>query len=330
MPAILEKGPAADKYGPLTARAFQRLRTGLFYLSVAVFCAGLPFILSFALGYKFNLHTFKFTKTGIIFIKTQPEGVSIYFNNKLLNDKTPASIQELLPGSYNIRLELKNHYPWRADVEVEEGKVSRVDKVILFPLRPDLQQLNQKKISVFRAYPQQRAIYYLDKDEALVYKSDLNGENFQDIASLPENFPEITGWEVSPDQAKLFLFGAHQIAVAYLDSSDVYAYSDSPIILDYPRRKICKVFWHSDSYHLVVVTNKDIEVIEARPQASGVRLVRLNPGEVSVFYDGSEDMLYFTDPQRDADNLIYNNLYKMEISPNLYNFRADHAGGLNE
>jgi len=178
---------------------FQRIRAVLFYLSILVFFIGLPFILLFALGYKFNPHSLKFTKTGLIFLKTQPEGANIYLNKKLLKEKTPASIQELLPGSYSIRLEMEDYYTWTSPVEVEAGKVSRIDKIILFPLRPEFKQLNQENVSSFRFYAQAGLIYYLDEVELVVYQTDINGNNFQDVAALPENFLNIQDWDVSHD-----------------------------------------------------------------------------------------------------------------------------------
>jgi len=61
----------------------QRIRAILFYLSVVIFLMGLPFILSFALGYNFDRRTFKFTKTGLLVLKTQPSGASVYLDEKL-------------------------------------------------------------------------------------------------------------------------------------------------------------------------------------------------------------------------------------------------------
>jgi len=301
-----------------TDSAFQRVRGLLFYLSLLLFFVGLPFILSFALGYKFNAHTLKFVKTGLIYIKTQPEGANIYLNGKLNPEKSPATIQELLPGIYRITLALAKYYPWRSEVDVEAGKVSRIDKIILFPLRPDLQQLNQGKFSSFRVDIERGAIYYLDQENRIVYKSDLDGSNLDDIASLPEKFDQINGWEVSPDKSKMFIFGPHQISVIFLDSRDDYAYSDSFVFLDYPQEKIIKVFWHSDSYHLIALTNKHVAVIESRPQARAVNLVELNKEAAEAFYDNKHQVLYFSDNQKGSDGNYYNNLYKLELSPELY------------
>jgi len=296
----------------------QKARSFLFYLSLFIFFGGLPFILSFALGYKFNAQTLKFVKTGLIYIKTQPEGARIYLDGKLIPDKSPASIQELLPGVYKITLLLPKYYPWKSEVDVEAGKVSRIDKVILFPLRPDLQQLNQEGFSSFRVDIEKGAICYLDQENKIVYRSNLDGSNFEDIASLPEKFGQINGWDVSADRSKLFVFNAHQISVILLDSRDDYTYSDSFVYLDYPQEKIIKIFWHSDNYHLIVLTNRHVAVVESRPQAKPVNLVELSKEPTEASYDNRRQVLYFSDSQRSPDGFSYNNLYKLELSPEFF------------
>ncbi len=297
--------------------AFQKIRSLLFYLSVFLFFAGLPFILTFALGYKFNTHTLKFVKTGLIFIKTQPAGAKIYLNDKLISEKSPASIQELLPGAYKVSLELAQHYPWKAQVEVEAGKVSRIDKVILFPVRPNLQQLNQEEFSSFRIDIEKKVVYYLDQEKKVLYRSNLEAHNFEDIATLPDKLIQVNGWEVSSDQKKIFIFNPHQISVIFFDTQVDDEYTASTVFLDYPQEKIINVFWHSDSYHLVVLTDKHVQVIESRWGAVPTSLVELNKGGSAAFYDIKEDVLYFSDSQRNPEGNFYNNLYKLELSANL-------------
>jgi len=301
-----------------TDSTFQRMRFFLFSLSLLLFLGGLPFILSFALGYKFNPHSLKFVKTGLIYIKTQPEGANIYLNGKLITEKSPASIQELLPGVYKVTLLLAEYYPWKSEVDVEAGKVSRIDKVILFPLKPDMQQLNDTGFSSFRVDIERGGIYYLDQENKIVYRSELDGGNFEDIASLPDKFGQISGWDVSVDKGKMFIFNPRQISVIFIDNRDDDLYSDSFISLDYPQERIIKVFWHSDSYHLIVLTNKHVAVIESRPQAKPVNLVELNKEATEAFYDNKRQVLYFSDNQKGPDGAFYNNLYKLELSPELY------------
>ena len=295
---------------------FQKIRGILFYLSLSLFFIGLPFILASALGYKFNPHTLKFVKTGLIFIKTQPEGARIYLGDKLITEKTPASLYELVPGIYKIAVELEQHYPWKGEVDVEAGKVCRLDKIILFPLRPNLLQLNQEKFSFFKIDPEKRVIYYLDPDAAVVYRSNLEGASFEDIASLPERFSPVLGWQVAEDKNKLFIFNAHRIAVVYFDRDPDYGPAESTVFLDYPQERISHVFWYADSYHLIVLTNKHIQIIESRQQGEPVNLVDLNNEAGAVFYDHQENTLYFSDGQKDPNRKSSNNLYKINLNSN--------------
>lgn len=288
---------------------FQRIRGVLFYLSVGLFFVGLPFILASSLGYKFNKHTLKFTKTGLIFIKTQPEGAKIYLDGKLIPERSPASLQDLAPGVYKITLELARHYPWKGEVDVEAGKVSRLEKIILFPLQPKLQQLNREKFSSFRIDTEKKIIYYLDQVNKIVYMSDFEASNFEDIASLPQGFIQISGWEVSADKKKLFIFNPHQISVIFFDNQGDYAYPDFPVFWDYAQEKVINVFWHSDNYHLIVLTDKHVQVIEARPQSRPINLVELSRQEAGADYNVKEDALYFSDDQ---------NLYRLELNSNLF------------
>jgi len=297
---------------------FKKIRKLLFYLSVFSFFIGLPFILAFALGYKFNTHTFKFVKTGLIFIKTQPAGAKIYLNDKLIPEKSPASIQELLPGAYKISLELVQHYPWKGQVEVEAGKVSRIDRVILFPIRPNLQQLNQEKFSSFHIDIEKKIIYYLDLEKSLLYQSNLGVNNFEDIASIPDKFTQVNGWGISLDQKKMLIFNYHQISVIFFDTQINDEEVVPTVFLDYLQEKIIDVFWHSDSYHLVVLTDKHVQVIESRSGAVPTNLVELNKTGAVAVYDTKEDALYFSDMQRSPAGSFYNNLYKLELSANLY------------
>jgi len=293
---------------------FRKTRGLLFYLSVFSFFVGLPFILAFALGYKFNSRTLKFVKTGLIFVKTHPPGAKIYLNGELFAEKTPTSMQELIPGTYSVSLELTQHYSWKAQVEVEAGKVSRIDKVILFPERPHLRQLNPEKFSSFRLDPEKKVVYYLDQEKNVLYRSDLDADSFEDIATLPEKFTQINGWDVSLDQKKVFIFNQHQISVISFDTQIDYADTTPAVLLDYAQEKINNVFWHSDSYHLIVLTDKHVQVIESRLGAVPINLVKLNKESAAAFYATKEDALYFSDSQKDLDGSFYKNLYKLEIS----------------
>ena len=287
----------------------QKIRVFLFYLGLSIFLIGLPVILSFALSYKFNPRTLRFAKAGLVALKTQPAGASVYLNGKLLNDKTPTTINELLPGNYSVKLELEKYYPWEEEVNVLPGQVARLDKIIFFPLRPNIQQLNIENVAYFWLEPAENSVYYINKEGNVIYKSALDGDNFKAIASIPMSAASFKKWKISPDKEKLLCFNSRQIAVVYLKEP-----ASRYFILDYAHHRINDIFWHSDSYHLILFTDRDIEVLEADPKTSAVTLATLNKNNMPAFYNERTDTLYFFDSEKAQDGEIYDNVYKLELN----------------
>ncbi|MEI6631686.1 MAG: PEGA domain-containing protein [bacterium] len=236
---------------------------------------GLPPILSSTLGYKFNRHTLKFTKAGLIVLKTQPAGATVYLDKKLLNLKTPATINELLPGKYHIRFELDKHYPWSREVEVEAGKVTRLEKIILFPLRSAIKQLNTERLSFFLADEEKETLYYINQTEGAIYKSDLEGEHFERVAGFIKITPQDLKWKISSDRHKLLYFNNSQIGIVNLISPKDSVTVQPGFIFNYTEAKIIDIFWQSDSYHLLLASNKSIEILKTEYHSWPLVLVTL-------------------------------------------------------
>ncbi len=293
----------------------QRIRGVLFYISLFVFLIGLPFILSYALGYKFNPRTFKFTKTGIVVLKTEPAGAKVYVDNHLFKEKTPTNILELLPGQYLIRLEMDRYFSWTAEVPVNAGKVTRLEKIILFPVRPMVKQINKEKFDQYLVDAERNIIYLFGLEEGAIYKSDFEGEHFQKIGEFVRLGSIPLKWKISSDRQKLLYFNSSKIAVAYLDYQKGQNWHKTSFILDYPKdNKIVDAFWHADNYHIILVTNSDIEVVEEAGSTIPVVLTTLTKRNSSAFYDSGSNALYFTDYQVASDGAIYDNMYKLELN----------------
>jgi len=299
----------------------QRVRSFLFYSSLLVFFAGLPFILTFALGFQFDRKTFKFTKTGLLVLKTNPPGASVTLNDKLLNEKTPATLNELLPGDYRFSLELEGYYPYSADVQISPGKVTKLERIILFPLRFDVPQLNQDVVSYFWLDESKANIYFIDTDTNAVFRSDLHGEHFKSIATFIPILPFSKKWELSPDRTKLMYHNWRQIGIVYLEPDEQQFLAKPAFVLNCPDNTLNNVFWYSDSYHLILLGDKRIEVLEARPDSSPLTILKLNKKRSVGFYDTRADTLYFQDSQLAQDNKSYDNVYKLELNKKLFNFQ---------
>jgi hypothetical protein len=298
----------------------QKIRTVLYYFSITVFLIGLPFILAFAFSYKFDRRSFTFTKTGIISIRTQPPGALVTLDKQALPDKTPMSVSELLPGRYTVALELEGYYPYVSEIDVDAGRVARLEKIILFPLRPDIQQINRERISFFWCDETKSSLYYVNRDENAVYRSDLDGKRFEQVCSYAPITPQPKKWEVSPDKTRLFYFNARQVGIVTLPQGRKNRGPESSIILNFPSDVINDVFWYADSYHVILICSKRIIICEARADAAPVTLVNLTKRNASGFYEAHSDSLYFIDSQEAPDGNVYDNLYRLEMRNRVYPF----------
>lgn len=64
-----------------------------------------------------------------------PEGANVYLGKSRYIKKTPTAISELLPGTYNISLVLKDHKIWSGAVNLEPGKAVALENILLIPNR---------------------------------------------------------------------------------------------------------------------------------------------------------------------------------------------------
>ncbi len=107
----------------------------LFYLFFALYLVLCPIIILYAFGYIFTPKVEEgFAKTGLIHIETLPGNASISIANRRYSERTPATVRNLLPGQYAMKILLRGFRPWVRTVAVEPGKAVNFEKVLLVPL----------------------------------------------------------------------------------------------------------------------------------------------------------------------------------------------------
>jgi len=121
-----------------------KFRRILYIIFIMAFLVITPLVCLYAAGYKVTSN-FRIAKTGMLVISTRPKGADIYLNGErqqLFLDKyfgqgnnyvrTPAKIKNLLPGDYDIRLELPGYWPWQKKLEVKPGETTYAEDIYLF------------------------------------------------------------------------------------------------------------------------------------------------------------------------------------------------------
>lgn len=88
-------------------------------------------IISYARGYRLDLSTYKFVKTGVLYLEFEPHDVTVTWNN-YSKERSSNFLENLLPGFYNIIISKKGYTPWQLKLQVQSESVNDFGKIILF------------------------------------------------------------------------------------------------------------------------------------------------------------------------------------------------------
>jgi hypothetical protein len=297
----------------------QKIRATLFYTSVISFFILLPLILLYSFGYKLDVSRFRFTRTGLIYIKTLPEGAKVYLNDRYLKKTTPVSIEELMPGEYKISLEFVSYYPWQQKITVKPGETTYLDNIILFPKKPHLDKINILDIGNFYIFSLDKEYAYcVSEDRTAIYKARLNPKEQEvillcDQLNLPANIKDIA---LSPDKKKIFYFNENRLDIIYLPTEKIdYEQAKNNNFFILADSRILHAFWYSDNERIIVITDKDIKIYELLGQGKNntITVLNLRDNHTRATYNSEEDILYFTDMQKGADGKWHRGLYRMDM-----------------
>lgn len=299
---------------------YQKIRACLFYLSIAVFFVTVPVTLIFSLGYDITWRRLKFSQVGLLEVDSVPSGAVVYLNEKDTRQSTPAVLRELRPGSYTLRLELKDYYPWQNNIEVAAGKVTSIKDMVLFRRIPFLEKINTGEAEDFSLNEKRDAVFYIAKPGNVLFRAGVKGGPPQAVYPLPVSASRIKKWMVSPDEKKIFYYLGNRLYVGFLSYPDIEAIPEEDFIINLPE-DIVEVFWYSDSGHLIVATSRQLRLYElfSQGRSNTVVLADLNLRHAKVFYDAQDNCLYFTDSQESPagrqDNLFRIQLGRRQAFP---------------
>lgn len=105
------------------------------------------FLIFYSQGYKINWKTFKFYKTGMILLISDPEPDKISINNIAYEPKTQFS-KNFTPGYYDFVISKENYYDWKRTIYIESERLEAFKEIKLFLATPKLSELSdQSKIN---------------------------------------------------------------------------------------------------------------------------------------------------------------------------------------
>jgi len=123
----------------------------LFIIFLLAFFIIAPLVITYAAGYKISFKRTVFQKTGTLALDTAPRWAKIYLNGKprqrffkkyeekilgAENEEsyatTPTKIKNLLPGEYNVKLELDGYWDWQKKLNVWGGITTFAEDIVFF------------------------------------------------------------------------------------------------------------------------------------------------------------------------------------------------------
>ncbi len=113
---------------------------------IILFLMGLPIIFLYANGYKYNFKKHCLQKTGIIFLETKPNQAKIFLNNQLVGEHTPLRIKNLLPNTYELKINKSGYNDWIKKIQVSAGETTFIQYVRLFKTNGEINNLYNGKL----------------------------------------------------------------------------------------------------------------------------------------------------------------------------------------
>ena len=112
-----------------------KIRLILFIVTILIVGSVGLFVSYYARGYRLNLKTFKFLPNGILVIKSEPDGASVYINGDL-KTATNATIS-LSPGVYDVEVKKDGYFNWYKRLTIDKEIVTQAG-ISLFRNVPSL------------------------------------------------------------------------------------------------------------------------------------------------------------------------------------------------
>ncbi|MCM8761619.1 MAG: PEGA domain-containing protein [Candidatus Omnitrophica bacterium] len=292
------------------------MRAIAFYLCVALFFILLPIILSYALGYQIDYRNLRLYKTGILYVESVPAGATIYLSGRRLPDVTPAQIEELKPGIYKVEVRRDGFYPWEKEIVIRPNMVTRADRIVLFPIKQEMRVINENGISDFFV-SDNGYIYYMKRSG--LFRSNMDGTSLKRLSSY-SNWPSgIIGRKFSSDGRRILYYTSSTVCIIYLYPEKTFSRPEGKVKIEEvltTSDPIINAFWYPGSNYIIVITEKEIEVVEIGTSVMNnkVTLYKFNSKPGNVYYDHSNNSLYFIDTKIGADSSQPNYLYRLDLA----------------
>jgi len=253
------------------------LHRRIIYISfIVIFLVAAPLIILYTMGYRYNFTKGRVQKTGILSVTSAPRGADIYLNGiKYASSQTPAKIEKLLPGDYEIKLSKNGYYDWQKKLAVYENGTTFAEKVILWKKSAPT-TLATSTASSWLISPDKNIVGISNGTDSIDLL-DINSGLFGEISGGNfSNIVQITGY----DSLKLQSFspsGRYLLAVAIKNNKQAYFLVDTLAKSDkkLPAQDYTSIKWDASADSLYALdktglSNIDLSTLKTQSVLKGL------------------------------------------------------------
>ncbi|OGL96421.1 hypothetical protein A2318_03435 [Candidatus Uhrbacteria bacterium RIFOXYB2_FULL_45_11] len=142
-------------------------RTILFAVFAIGFLISAPLVVLYTAGYRYQFGSMHIVKAGVLSVTSLPKGANVFLNGTMSDKKTPAVIDNVLPGDIKIRLEKPGYSSWEKTLPVESGQSTFVPNAVLFLDGQPTQAINQTDVLTVAVQSPTRFAYLVNNKNVL-------------------------------------------------------------------------------------------------------------------------------------------------------------------
>lgn len=290
----------------------------------------------YSLGYRINFDNFKIQKTGGIYIKTHPRGVTIKISGKIYPDasnllQSGTLISNLTPKNYKVEIDKDGYYPYYKNLAVQPSMVAEILSVNLIPQKITPLQLASARGNTiidsanndnsFIIQNEKTGTYYLydlsDQTKIVnltsLYNSLRKSSKIKKITFVPfkpENFvvEDSSGIKIM-DSSALTLTTLTKTPVAWLlQNSNVYFIASKSISATSSQLIL-------SSYNLVFQNKSDIASLPQNFSNSEISAFKISGGNDKIAILDKTNTLFLFDTSKNTYIKLADNVKDFDFSP---------------
>ncbi len=236
----------------------RKTRWILFYSAVIIFFVLSYVMVVYALGYKYDVTSWEFVRTGSFRLVVNARA-KVYVNNSLAGETSflgdTYAKGRLLPRTYAVRLEREGYHLWEKNITIAAGYFADFPKIMLVPIELPTEP----------------------------------------VASSSFGFP-MPDSNIRVTKGKSLAFDQHTVSIEWLDDTDFQPFhraGDFETVFGVPT-VIDDVQWYRDREHLLVATNGKLYFYEIDVRG-GINTYELTNLEGPFVYSEDDNVIYKTD-----------------------------------